>query len=280
MFRHTALTAALLGAVTCPLVAAEPAPKPATTPSSEAGKEAETTAKPFLGVIVRPTEEADFDGATGLVIRRVFPRTTATALGLRAQDVLLECNDTEVTSRDDLKQVLEQIAVGDEISIRFQRGEETISAVTTMQARPTRKGLENQVRKARQAVTELQREQAAQQAQLEAERAREEADLAEAMQELSDTLSSLPERLDTAARQFKAVYPDGEFTVDIVIRITSDADSADTIDLSPSVPDPTAAGTGKAEHATTTSDPEQTGTTGTESSDPDADDGVMPPPTR
>lgn len=277
MFRHTALTAALLGAVTCPLVAAETTTGPSTSPT-QTGDEANTTGKPFLGVIVRPTAEADFDGASGLVIRRVFPRTTATALGLQAKDVLLDCNDTEVASRNDLKQVLEQIAVGDEISVRFQRGEETISAVTTMQARPTRKGLEHEVREAREAVTELQREHAAQRAELEVDRAREETDLAEAMQELSDTLSTLPERLDTAARQFKAVYPDGEFTVDIVIRITSDADSADAIDLSPPVPDPTTPGTDEPENGTPTTETKETGTEGEQPSDPDA--GVVPPPTR
>nr|MDA3962373.1 PDZ domain-containing protein [Planctomycetota bacterium] len=187
---------------------------------------------PFLGVIVRPTAETDFDGVRGLVVQKVFPRTTATALGLQTDDLIVSCNDTAVASRDDLKAVLEGIAVGDELTVSLVRGEEKQKAVAVMQARPTRNGIEKQVAEAKQAVAKLQEERAAQLNDLAAART-EEVQLAQAMMELSQTLSELPDKLDVAAQQFKAVYPDGEFTVDIVVRISSNKDSADAIDLSP-----------------------------------------------
>ena len=59
-------------------------------------------------------------------------------------------------------------------------------------------------------------------------------DLAAAMANLSTTLDVLPGRLETAAKHFKTVYPDGEFTVNIEITISSNAKEDVIIDLSPS----------------------------------------------
>ena len=52
------------------------------------------------------------------------------------------------------------------------------------------------------------------------------------MQALIATLNELPDRIDQAASQFKQIYPDGEFNIDITISIKSNTKAKDPLSLS------------------------------------------------
>lgn len=251
--------------------------KPAGITPAEEGE-----AKPFLGVVVRPSAEADFDGPNGLVVDRTFPRTTADDLGLQHGDVITRFNDQPVATREALKTVLESVAVGDTVTVAYLRAGETLRGAAELRARPTRRSVNQQLQEARTTAQELQGARAEQLENL-AQAREEERTLAESMQELSAVLAALPEQLDQTARQFKAVYPDGEFTVDIDITIRSHPQSAGAIDLSPVAPPPSgekplaeAEAGAKAEQPETA--PEDRGEA-TERP-PAQRDGVMPPPTK
>lgn len=272
LFSRIALALALAVPLTC--VAAEgeaPATDGGDVQPTKTGGEAEPKApQPFLGVVVRPTAEADFDGPSGLVVDRVFPRTTAVELGLQRGDVVTTFNDQPTPSREALKKILEGAKVGDKVTVRYLRGEERIAGAAALKARPTRESVNEALEEAGETVGELQAARATQLADLEAARA-EEKTLAESMQELSTVLSELPGKLDQTAKQFKAVYPDGEFTVDIQITIRSHPESAATIDLSPAAPPSTGAEEPATDDAVDAGEPEPL---------PAEQDDVAPPPTK
>ena len=255
-----------------PLGAAEPTPADQTGDATTAGGGEDAAPQPYLGIVVRATTEADFDGQAGLVVDRTFPRTTAVELGLQRGDLITRFNEQPVASREDLKKLLDGLKVGDKVTVSFLRDGARQAAVAQLQPRPTRQSVSQELDKARDTVSELQEERARQLADLEQAR-REEKTLAESMQELSAVLSALPEQLDQTARQFKAVYPDGEFTVDIRVTIRSHPGSEEAIDLSPATVPPT---TGTDDQAAAESPPAQPDAP----NPPATDDDLVPPPTK
>lgn len=73
----------------------------------------------FLGIAT----EAHPEG--GIVITRVGVDSPAQEAGLEKGDLLLSANDKPLSTRDDLKDLLAQLKVGDEIAFQLKRGEET-----------------------------------------------------------------------------------------------------------------------------------------------------------
>lgn len=72
----------------------------------------------FLGIAT----EAHADG--GVVITVVGEESPAEEAGLKEGDVLLSANETPLSKREDLKELIKQLKVGDEIVFELQRGEE------------------------------------------------------------------------------------------------------------------------------------------------------------
>ena len=205
------------------------------TPASNAGDDADQ-GPPFLGVIANAAPANEDGTRPGLKVEKVFPRTTAVDLGLKPGDLLTSFNGKKVTSREELKAVLDTVAVGDKVIAAYTRGEAASQGAAAMKARPTRDRVKEEIDENSEALLDLQAKRAAQLEEL-AEARREEMTLAQSMASLSTTLSALPAQLDQVAKEFKAVYPEGEFTVDVTIRIRTHAQDANSpaleVDLSP-----------------------------------------------
>jgi len=202
-----------------------------STDSQDAPEAAEE--RPFLGLVVTEVEDAAFDGIQGLQVRRVIPDQTAAEMGLEEGDILQTFNGAELRTRADLSKALAQAEVGAEVTASWMRGEEAHSGQANLGSRPQRRDLRQRLQGARERLERLQAARANQledQAQVE----QEQVALGSAMAQLATVLEALPEQMQQAADEFKAVYPDGEFEISVTISIKSNAEEdAQTIDLSP-----------------------------------------------
>lgn len=220
----------LVAALGLPLSAAE---TPADPGTDQADPHAQEEGSPFLGVHVRNSGTgANFDGNDGLLVTHVYGNTTAANIGLLVDDIVTEINGTRLSNRSDLQKALETVKIGDEVSLRWQRGAAEMSGSSEMQAMPSVRNVSQAVDEQRNRIKELERERAAARAAAGNQGDGEGEDLATAMSRLADILDALPRRLEETATEFKQVYPDGEFTVDITIRIKTSKDG-NTIELSP-----------------------------------------------
>jgi len=83
----------------------------------------------FLGIAT----DAHKDG--GIVITRVGDDSPAAKAGLLKDDVLLKANDTVLSKREDLKELLKELSAGDEIVFELKRGEESQTITVKLSAR-------------------------------------------------------------------------------------------------------------------------------------------------
>ena len=88
---------------------------------------------PFLGVL--PERDSDIARA-GVSIRYVYPGSPAADLGLQVGDVLVQCNSQVLNSIEQWHQSLAQWQPGDEVQIKYQRGEQSNDAAVTFTALP------------------------------------------------------------------------------------------------------------------------------------------------
>lgn len=202
-------------ALVCALAPLLPAPEPTVEPGATPEAQAE---QPHLGV--RPV--LDEQGG-GLRVDSVVSGSTAGAMGVQSGDVLTTLNGTALHAIDDLRTVLAATKVGDPVRLTLTRAGQAMQLSGTMQAAPSGTAK----------VDALQEEiQTAQNALLTNSQA--QLQLAAALQRLSQTLEQLPRQLDVVAKEFKQIYPEGEFTVKVLIDIrTSKEDPGQQLDLSP-----------------------------------------------
>lgn len=187
--------------------------------------EEQPDAKPFLGV-----EASDTDAATagGLRILHVVTASTAQQMGLRKGDILAAIGDQPIRTRAELKQALFRIGVGKDFAVTVVRDGAKQQLSGTMQAAPTRTDIQKAVEETRQKMADTTR--------AIGEAKKRQANLAQSMQELAEALEKLPGRLDKVAKEFKTIYPDGTFTVQVHIDIRTGEEPA--VDLSPEPKDP------------------------------------------
>ncbi len=70
----------------------------------------------FLGLATDARPEG------GLKVTKVGKKTPAATAGLKEGDVILKCNDTPLAKREDLQNLLKEMAAGDEITLDLLRG--------------------------------------------------------------------------------------------------------------------------------------------------------------
>ena len=80
----------------------------------------------FLGF----ASEANEDG--GIKVTRVGEETPAAEAGLEVGDILLSANDTQLSKREDLQNLLKELSAGQEVSFVVKRGEETKTIIVTL----------------------------------------------------------------------------------------------------------------------------------------------------
>ena len=201
------------------LAAVEPAPAPASEvpPAPAAGVQA-AVVRPSFGWTV-PDGPAAETGTPGLQVIEVKPGGTAAALGVEANDRIRSINGVAITSSDNLRTVLAAAKVGDQVTVEFERSGAVRTATGALLERPRPANLAGELTAAKGELEALK--------SLAASKAKEPS-LAEILQSLKD----LDQRLPKAVAAFKKQYPNGEFDISIKIRITSDKDAKDAIELS------------------------------------------------
>ncbi len=81
---------------------------------------------PMLGVNMRPPpasvlQDQDLEPDQGVYIRQVFDDTAADRMGVQQGDVILQVNDQPIASMSDLRQVVSQSAIGDQVNVVVRR---------------------------------------------------------------------------------------------------------------------------------------------------------------
>ena len=181
---------------------------------------AQVTDRPKLGVQL---EDVPFDASQGIPVRSVAPGSSAAALGLQAGDAIKSANGKTITGFADLVAVVGGLKVGDPVTLEVTRKGAPMTLSGKMLAPATPAAIGNELREAQEQLGQLK--------QVVDARTREPT-LAELIRELQ----LLQEQFPKAAAEFKKLYPNGEFS--IVIRITSDKNAPNAIDLMdpPTVP--------------------------------------------
>jgi membrane-associated protease RseP (regulator of RpoE activity) len=197
-------------------MAAEPAPAPAQgAPAAEAQA---PVVRPSFGWTV-PDGPASETGTPGLQIIEVRPGGTAAALGIEAGDRIRAINGTMISASEHIRTVLAAAKVGDQVTVEFDRAGAVRTATGALLERPRPANLAGELNAAKGELESLK--------SLAANKAKEPS-LAEILQSLKD----LDQRLPKAVAAFKKQYPNGEFDISIKIRITSDKNATDAIELS------------------------------------------------
>ncbi len=191
-----------------------PAPGPAPAPAPAPAKDE----RPQLGVQI-DERSSTFD--KGLPVLHVIPGSTAAAMGIQVGDLITSVNGTNMTRVADLQTLMPTLKIGDAISIDVQRGAEKKTLSGSMQRAASIRGVADEVRDMRRELDDARR-----QAGLGDKK---EPTLAEILQMLGEIEKQLPK----AVAEFKKQYPDGEFDIDLKIRIVSDKKAKDPIDLVP-----------------------------------------------
>ena len=73
----------------------------------------------FLGFASEANEEG------GIKVTRVGEETPAAEAGLKEGDILLTANETQLSKREDLKEIVKELSVGDDVVFEVKRGEKT-----------------------------------------------------------------------------------------------------------------------------------------------------------
>lgn len=83
----------------------------------------------FLGLATESRSEG------GLKITKVGKNSPAETAGLKVGDVILKLNDTPLSKREDMQNLLKEMAVGDEITLEMDRGDNHETLTITLGAR-------------------------------------------------------------------------------------------------------------------------------------------------
>jgi len=202
------------------VAAVEPAPVPA--PATEAtpalaGVQAPVV-RPSFGWTV-PDGPATENATPGIQVIEIKPDGTAAALGIEANDRIRSINGLVISESENIRTVLAAAKVGDQVTVEFERAGAVRTATGVLLERPRPANLAGELTAAKGELEALK--------SLAASKAKEPS-LAEILQSLKD----LDQRLPKAVAAFKKQYPNGEFDISIKIRITSDKDAKDAIELS------------------------------------------------
>ncbi|MFW5750648.1 MAG: PDZ domain-containing protein [Planctomycetota bacterium] len=206
------------------LIAAEsdsPSTPRETTPDTTADNESgQQDRRPFLGITIAADEAGAAFDARGVLIDSVIVGSTADTLGLAVGDRLLSLNDTAVANAADLERAAREIGVGADLSIELERKGEQQTLTGTMQAFPSKEIWERLVEEQRETKRDLGNEVATATREANQRRWRNLV-LAGVVRRTADALAALPGRIETATREYKRVYPGGDFDIRLNVHIAS-----------------------------------------------------------
>lgn len=223
-----AIVAPLRYLLLAPLLAASISTAPLSGGESDAAEDGQSSdsaeeQRPYLGIQFDRTYDGD-----GVRVGRVFPNSTASAMGLERNDVITAVAGTAIGNATQLQEMMNAKEVGSEINVTWLRDDQEHQGKAALASLPRQRLEARQLAELRDNVRNLQAQRSALQGPED-----DEISVAEAMHSLATTLNELPERIEQAAKQFKELYPDGSFTVHIEIDIRTNAKEANPLDISP-----------------------------------------------
>jgi len=175
--------------------------------------------RPWLGITLDTT--GDFDAR--VVVKEVKAGSTAATMGINAKDIITDFNSDKNSWRingvDDLQSALKQHQANDKVRIGVERDGKNLTLQGTLQVKPSAKAAlsaNDSLKKDIAALGDLRKNSNSAGA------------LALSLHGLSKTLEQLPEKIEEAAKEFKEVYPDGEFVIKVEISISSKKSSDDS----------------------------------------------------
>ncbi len=172
--------------------------------------------KPFLGIQV--DQAPGFD--TGVPVSTVLPNCTAALMGMQNGDTIQLINKTPIATMDDLQKAMGGLKLGEAIAIDVLRKGEKVSLSGVMLAKPPPPlSLQMRIKALEEEVERLKK------------RADHPPDLAETLDNLVKELNDLQRDLPRASEAFRKLYPDGEFSIKMEIKITSDKNAKDPVTL-------------------------------------------------
>ncbi|GDY11953.1 hypothetical protein LBMAG53_08310 [Planctomycetota bacterium] len=192
----------------------------------------------FLGAQVEAIDAAaGFDGKTGVKVVRVVPASTAEKIGLAVGDVITQIGASAVTSPETYREVLATFKPSEPISVAIFRDGKPKTLTGVLEAPPRPRDVFTQAEELRAEATALKDA---------TDRAKLRTDLETYMRLLREFETGLP----AAAAEFKRLYPQGTFDIQINVRITSDPTSPAQVPLAPAASPAPAAATSFAPSAT------------------------------
>ncbi len=101
--------------------------------------------KTYLGVKVQPIdnnlkEKLKLNVDTGVLVTEVEPRSPASMVGLRSEDVIVEANGKPVVSVEEFQKLVGNMKSGEPLSLKVMRGEQTINMTVQVSGRIMRFG--------------------------------------------------------------------------------------------------------------------------------------------
>ena len=88
----------------------------------------------FLGIV-----EEQVDQVSGVMVSRVVEESTAEEMGIVSGDVILRFNGSDILDMHDLKRLLNEAEVGDEVKVEIDRAGKTKKLKGTLQAHPEKR---------------------------------------------------------------------------------------------------------------------------------------------
>ena len=175
----------------------------------------------FLGAQVEAIDAAaGFDGKAGVKVVRVVPGSTAEKIGLAVGDVITQVGATAVTSPETYRDALAAFPPSDPVSVAVSREGKVLTLSGVLEAPPRPRDVFTQAEQIRNEAAAIKET---------VDRAKLRTDLETCLRLLREFETGLP----AAAAEFKRLYPQGTFDIQINVRITSDPTAPAQVPLTP-----------------------------------------------
>jgi hypothetical protein len=204
-------TTALLFLVMIGAQAAEPAP---AAPAAIVGD----NSRLYLGVTLADTD--NFDQPSPLRVTRVTAGSSFDRLGVREGDLISRVNDVQVRTVDQFGAATAGLKTGDAIKLELVRDGAPMTVSGTAEPPPSPRDIASRADDVMAQAEDIRKS---------AERAATRSNLEDALRLVKELQEGLPE----AAAEFKRIYPDGDFDVDIHIKVTSNKKNEAPEELKP-----------------------------------------------
>jgi hypothetical protein len=161
--------------------------------------------------IIPDTNAGLLDETRGVVVKEVEPGNCAADMGLQPGDIITHFNSQPILRVDDLKRALAASRIGNQAVITVKRAQQVLDLTGALRGKFRPAALEEPRRELERLSQAAVRAGAADPNNLNAN-----------LRRLTSALNELPDRIEEAAKEFKKVYPKGEFTLNIELRISTD----------------------------------------------------------